>query len=45
MDSQQTSFKKLEIVEMPSQKMAVVTTIGEPSVEGEKVMPALYGAV
>jgi hypothetical protein len=34
-----------EIVEMPSQKMAVVYTRGDPNVVGQQAFPALYGAV
>ena len=34
-----------EIVEMEPQKMAVVTSKGDPNVVGEKVFPALYGSV
>ena len=34
-----------QIVEMPSQKMAVVHTTGDPNVAGEQAFPALYGAV
>ena len=33
-----------EIAEMPSQLMAVVLTVGDPNVVGQKVFPALYGA-
>lgn len=34
-----------EIVEMPPQKMAVVTSTGDPNVVGESVFPALYGSL
>ncbi|MBI3953409.1 MAG: GyrI-like domain-containing protein [Chloroflexi bacterium] len=34
-----------EILQMPSQKMAVVHTHGDPNVVGPQVFPALYGAV
>ncbi len=33
------------IIEMPSQKMAVVRTTGDPNVVGAQALPALYGAV
>ena len=33
-----------QILEMPSQKMAVVITHGDPNVVGAQAMPALYGA-
>ena len=33
------------IIEMPSQKMAVVTTVGDPNEAGESVFPQLYGTV
>jgi hypothetical protein len=33
------------IIEMPAQKMAVATTVGDPNVVGVRVFPALYGAV
>jgi len=36
---------KPELIEMPSQKMAVVTSKGDPNVVGEQVFPALYGSV
>ena len=36
---------KPELIEMPSQKVAVVTSKGAPSVVGEQVLPALYGSV
>ena len=41
------SSAKLEpqIVEMPSQSMAVVHTQGDPNEVGPQVMPALYGSV
>jgi len=34
-----------KIIEMPSQKMAVVYTKGDPNVVGADVFPALYGSV
>ncbi|MEW6034096.1 MAG: GyrI-like domain-containing protein [Chloroflexota bacterium] len=34
-----------EIVEMPSQKMAVVKTVGDPNVVAEQAFPALFGSV
>jgi len=34
-----------EIAEKPAQVMAVVRTVGDPNAVGEKVFPALYGAV
>lgn len=34
-----------EIVEMPSRKMAVVVSKGDPNVVGEKVFPAMYGSL
>ena len=36
---------KPELIEMPSQKVAVVTSKGDPNVVGEQVFPALYGSV
>ena len=39
------STRQPEIVEMPSQKMAVVYTRGEPSEALSRIMPALFGAV
>ena len=36
--------KEPQIVEMPSQKMAVVYTEGDPNIVGAQVMPALYGS-
>ena len=33
-----------ELAEMPAQLMAVVHTVGDPTVVGQKVFPALYGA-
>ena len=33
-----------EIVELPSRKVATVTSKGDPNVAGEGVFPALYGA-
>ena len=36
---------KPELVEMPAQKMAVVTTVGRPDESAENAMPALYGSV
>ena len=33
-----------QIVEMPAQKMAVVTTKGDPNVVGQQAISALYGA-
>ncbi len=33
------------LVEMASQRMAVVRTVGEPNAVGGKALPALYGAV
>ncbi len=32
------------IVEIPAQKMAVVTTTGDPNVVAEQAFPALFGA-
>ena len=32
---------KPELIEMPSQKVAVVTSKGDPNVVGEQVFPAL----
>lgn len=37
--------QKPALVEMPAQKMAVVRSLGDPSVVAEQVFPALYGAV
>lgn len=34
-----------EIVEMPAETMAVVHTVGDPNDVGQRVFPALYGAV
>lgn len=34
-----------EIAEMPAQTMAVVHTVGDPGEVGQRVFPALYGAV
>jgi hypothetical protein len=34
-----------ELTEMPSRLMAVVRTVGDPNDVGQKVFPALYGAV
>jgi hypothetical protein len=34
-----------EIAEMPSETMAVVRTVGDPGEVGQRVFPALYGAV
>lgn len=34
-----------KIVKMPKQKMAVVVSHGDPNVVGQKVFPALFGAV
>jgi hypothetical protein len=34
-----------QIIKMPSQKMAVVRTGGDPNVVASKVLPALYGSV
>ena len=34
-----------EITEMPAQTMAVVHTVGDPNDVGQRVFPALYGAV
>ncbi|MGV8083605.1 MAG: GyrI-like domain-containing protein [Coriobacteriia bacterium] len=33
-----------EIAEMPDQLMAVVHTVGDPTIVGDRVFPALYGA-
>jgi hypothetical protein len=33
-----------KIIEMPAQKMAVVTTVGDPNVVAQQAIPALYGA-
>jgi DNA-binding PadR family transcriptional regulator len=33
-----------ELADMPAQTMAVVHTVGDPTVVGQKVFPALYGA-
>jgi hypothetical protein len=40
-----TSSKEPQIIEMPSQNMAVVYSKGDPNEVGAKVMPALYGSV
>ena len=40
-----TSKHEPQIVKMPSQKMAVVYSKGDPNEVGQQVMPALYGAV
>ncbi len=34
-----------QIIEMPSRKMAVVYTTGDPNVTAQQAMPALYGSV
>ena len=34
-----------EIIQMPAQKVATVTSKGDPNVVGEQVFPALYGSV
>lgn len=33
------------IIEMPSERMAVVETVGDPNLVGKDAIPALYGAV
>jgi hypothetical protein len=33
------------VIELPPQRMAVVTTVGDPNMVGEQAMSALYGAV
>jgi hypothetical protein len=40
-----TSSQEPQIVEMPSQKMAVVYSKGDPNEVGPQVAPALYGSV
>ncbi len=40
-----TTNTEPEIVEMPPQTMAVVTTVGDPSQVGQQEISALYGAV
>ena len=40
-----TAKKEPQIVEMPSQKMAVVYTKGDPNKVTAEAMPALYGSV
>ena len=40
-----TSKKEPQILEMPSQKMAVVYTKGDPNKVTAEAMPALYGSV
>jgi hypothetical protein len=40
-----TSRKEPQIIEMPSQNMAVVYSKGDPNKVGTQVMPALYGSV
>src|SRR6476469_2301724 len=39
------SSQSPQIVEMPSQTMAVVYTKGDPNIVGKEALPALYGAV
>ena len=40
-----TSGQEPQIIEMPSQNMAVVYSKGDPNEVGPQVMPALYGSV
>lgn len=43
----QTTLKagQAEILQMPSRRMAVVHSVGDPEVVGERILGALYGAV